>query len=352
MATTLRTWSGLISALLAGSDLSAADTGWAMGQVVLGEASPAQISGFLIALRAKGETPDELTGLAEVLRSHATPVRIRGPFVDIVGTGGDRTGAANISTMAAVVAAATGVTVVKHGGRAASSSAGGSGDLVEYLGVPLDLSASEAAAVAADVGLTYLFAPSFNPALRQVAVVRRELAVPTAFNVLAPLLNPANPAHQLVGVARAQMLPVLAGVLAQQGKSALVARGDDGLDKLTTTGYSRLWIVHGGSATETVFDPRSLGLRPSTLSDLQGGDPAFNARALHVLVHGAAGPLRDVVLLNAAAAVAALSLGTTPLLDLLADALDRCRRAVDTGEAARVLAAWTSRARAIRPDSC
>ncbi|MEV4266330.1 anthranilate phosphoribosyltransferase [Kribbella sp. NPDC049584] len=352
MATTLRTWSGLISALLTGSDLSAADTGWTMNQLVLGDASPAQISGFLIALRAKGETPDELTGLAEVLRSHATPVRIPGPFVDIVGTGGDRTGAANISTMAAVVAAAAGVTVVKHGGRAASSSAGGSGDLVEHLGVPLDLSASEAAAIAADVGLTYLFAPHFNPALRQVAIVRRELAVPTAFNVLAPLLNPADPAHQLVGVANAQMLPVLAGALAKQGKSALVVRGEDGLDKLTTTGYSRLWIVHGGSATETVFDPRSLGLRPSTLSELQGGDPAFNANALHALVQGAPGPLRDVVLLNAAAAVAALSLGTAPLVELLGAALERCRRAVDTGEAIRVLSAWTSRARATRLHSC
>ncbi len=210
MATTLRTWSGLISALLAGSDLTAADTAWAMDQLVLGDASPAQISGFLIALRAKGETAGEIAGLASVLRSHATPVRIPGPFVDIVGTGGDRTGAVNISTMAAVVAASTGVTVVKHGGRAASSSAGGSADLVEHLGVPLDLSADEAVRVADEVGLTYLFAPRFNRALRHVAVVRRELAVPTAFNVLAPLLNPADPQHQLVGVANPRMLPVIA----------------------------------------------------------------------------------------------------------------------------------------------
>jgi anthranilate phosphoribosyltransferase len=258
--------------------------------------------------------------------------------VDIVGTGGDRTGAANISTMAAVVAAATGVTVVKHGGRAASSSAGGSGDLVEHLGVPLDLSASEAEQVAAEVGLTYLFAPRFNPALRQVAVVRRELAVPTAFNVLAPLLNPADPAHQLVGVANEQMLPVLAGALAKQGKSALVARGDDGLDKLTTTGCSRLWVVHGGSAHETVFDPRSLGLRPSTLADLQGGDPAFNAQALQALVNGAEGPLRDVVLLNAAAALATLTLESG--LEQLADCFERCREAVDSGRTARLLDRW------------
>ncbi|HET6740207.1 MAG TPA: anthranilate phosphoribosyltransferase [Kribbella sp.] len=338
MATTLRTWSGLISALLAGSDLTAADTGWAMDQLVLGDASPAQISGFLIALRAKGETADELNGLGAVLRSHATPVRIRGPFVDIVGTGGDRTGAANISTMAAVVAAATGVTVVKHGGRAASSSAAGSGDLVEHLGVPLDLSPADAAQRAADVGLAYLFAPRFNPALRHVAVVRRELAVPTAFNVLAPLLNPADPQYQLVGVANPSMLPVLAEALAKQGKSALVARGDDGLDKLTTTGYSRLWVVHGGSASEVVFDPRSLGLRPSSLAELRGGDAAYNARLLRALVAGERGPMRDVVLLNAAAALTSLTLDSG--LEQLADSFERCQEAVDSGRAAALLDRW------------
>jgi anthranilate phosphoribosyltransferase len=340
MATTLRTWSGLISALLADSDLTAADTGWAMDQLVLGDASPAQISGFLIALRAKGETADELNGLAAVLRSYATPVRISGPFVDIVGTGGDRTGAANISTMAAVVAAATGVTVVKHGGRAASSSAAGSGDLVEHLGVPLDLSPADAAQRAADVGLAYLFAPRFNPALRHVAVVRRELAVPTAFNVLAPLLNPAEPQHQLVGVANPRMLPVLAEALAKQGKSALVARGDDGLDKLTTTGYSKLWVVHGGSASEVVFDPRSLGLRPSSLAELRGGDAAYNARLLRALVAGERGPIRDVVLLNAAAALTSLTLDSG--LEQLADSFDRCREAVDSGRAAALLDRWSA----------
>ncbi|WP_328525094.1 anthranilate phosphoribosyltransferase [Kribbella sp. NBC_00359] len=342
MATTLRTWSGLISALLAGSDLTAADTGWAMDQLVLGDASPAQISGFLIALRAKGETADEIGGLASVLRAHATPVRIAGPFVDIVGTGGDRTGAVNVSTMAAVVAASTGVTVVKHGGRAASSSAGGSADLVEHLGVPLDLSASDAARVAAEVGLTYLFAPRFNPALHQVAVVRRELAVPTAFNVLAPLLNPADPKHQLIGVANPRMLPVIAHALAQQGKSALVARGDDGLDKLTTTGLSRVWVVSGGSARQIVFDPRALGLRPSSLAELRGGDAAFNARVLRGLVDGERGPVRDVVLLNAAAALVTLELESGLLLEQLANCLERCRQAVDSGRTAATLERWAS----------
>ncbi|MFI5732766.1 anthranilate phosphoribosyltransferase [Kribbella sp. NPDC051587] len=341
MAPALRTWSGLISALLNGADLTMADTSWAMDQVVLGDVSPAQIAGFLIALRAKSETAAELLGLASVLRSHATPVRIDGPFVDIVGTGGDRTGAINISTMAAIVAASTGATVVKHGGRAASSSAGGSADLVEQLGVPLDLSASDAARMAANVGITYLFAPRFNTALRHVAVVRRELAVPTAFNVLAPLLNPADPQHQLVGVANPRMLPVLAQALCQQGKTALLARGDDGLDKLTTTTFSRLWLIKDGSARETVFDPRGLGLRPTTLSELRGGDAAANARVLRALVDGEPGPVRDVVLLNAAAALTTLDLQTDNFLDQLAFCLDQCRAALDSGRTAATLQRWT-----------
>jgi anthranilate phosphoribosyltransferase len=319
-----------------------------MDQLMLGDASPAQISGFLIALRAKGETAEEIAGLASVLRSHASPVRIRGPFVDIVGTGGDRTGAVNISTMAAVVIASTGVTVVKHGGRAASSSAGGSADLVEHLGVPLDLSADEAARMAAEVGLTYLFAPRFNPALRHVAVVRRELAVPTAFNVLAPLLNPADPQHQLVGVANPTMLPVIAGALAVQGRSALVARGDDGLDKLTTTGLSRLWVVHDGAASEVVFDPRSLGLAPVSLAELRGGDAAFNARVLRGLVEGEPGPVRDVVLLNAAAALVTLELGKGLLLEQFAECLERCRQAVDNGNATATLERWAGQSLAFR----
>lgn len=259
MATMLRTadrtWSGLISDLLRGRDLTAEETWWAMDRVVGGDATSAQVSGFLIALRAKGETPAEIAAMAAGLRRHATGITIPGPFVDIVGTGGDGTGAVNISTMAAIVAASTGLTVVKHGGRAASSQTGGSADLVEYLGVPLDLSPADAVRVAEKAGITYLFAPRFNPGLRHVAAVRRELGVPTAFNVLGPLINPADPQHQLVGVADARMQPVIAAVLASRGSAALVVRGDDGLDKLTTTGGARrrstvvglLQHWHGGS---------------------------------------------------------------------------------------------------------
>ncbi|WP_328332022.1 anthranilate phosphoribosyltransferase [Kribbella sp. NBC_00382] len=335
-----RTWSRLISDLLVGRDVAPEDVWWAMDRVVSGEATSAQVSGFLIALRAKGETPAEIAAMASALRQHATSVTIPGIFVDIVGTGGDGTGAINISTMAAIVAASTGVTVVKHGGRAASSQTGGSADLVEHLGIPLDLSPAEAVRVAERAGITYLFAPRFNPALRCVAAVRRELGVPTAFNVLGPLLNPADPVYQLVGVADARMQPVLAAALADRGGDALVVRGDDGLDKLTTTASSCVWVVRNGRAVPESLDPRSLGLAPSSLAALRGSTAAANARVLHSVLAGEVSPARDVVLLNAAAAVAVARLTDEPLVDQLAVALKQCAEAIDSGRAAATLGRW------------
>jgi anthranilate phosphoribosyltransferase len=344
MATTLRTtdrtWSGLISDLLTGRDLTAEETWWAMERVVRGDATTAQVAGFLIALRAKGETPAEIEAMAAGLRQHATAVTIPGTFVDIVGTGGDGTGAVNISTMAAIVAASTGVTVVKHGGRAASSQTGGSADLVEHLGVPLDLSPADAIRVAETAGITYLFAPRFNPGLRHVAAVRRELGIPTAFNVLGPLINPADPQHQLVGVADARMQPVLAAVLASRGSTALVVRGDDGLDKLTTTASSSVWVVRDGRAVPEQLDPRSLGLPLSSPADLRGSTAAANARVLASVLAGDPGPVRDVVLLNAAAAVSVVDLTDQPLAAQLATGMQQCAEAIDSGRAAATLARW------------
>jgi anthranilate phosphoribosyltransferase len=334
------TWSALISDLLAGHELTSEQAWWAMDRVVSGEATSAQVSGFLIALRAKGETPAEIAALAAGLRRHATGITIPGLFVDIVGTGGDGTGAVNISTMAAIVAASTGVTVVKHGGRAASSRTGGSADLVEHLGVRLDLSPAEAVRVARSVGITYLFAPHFNPGLRHVAAVRRELGVPTAFNVLGPLINPADPQHQLVGVADERMQPVIAAALASRGATALVVRGEDGLDKLTTTGSSCVWVVRNGRVLPELLDPRSLGLSLSSPADLQGGTAIANARGLQSVLAGDLGPVRDVVLLNAAAAVAVTRLTAEPLVEQLAPALKQCAEAVDSGRAAATLARW------------
>jgi anthranilate phosphoribosyltransferase len=345
LRTTERTWSGLISALLAGRELSTADASWAMDDLVRGTATSAQVSGFLIALRAKGETATELGGLADALRSHASPVTIPGTFVDIVGTGGDGTGAANLSTLAAIVVASTGTTVVKHGGRAASSTTGGSADLVEHFGIPLDLPADRAASIAAEAGITYLFAPRFNPALRHVAAVRRDLAVPTAFNVLGPLLNPARPNHQLVGVADARIQPVIATTLAARGTSALVVRGDDGLDKLTTTGTSQVHIVREGTCTATSFDPRDLGIPLSHPAQLRGGDASTNSAILHRLLAGVRDPIRDAVLLNAAAALTTTTLTSEPLVDQLATHLERCAEAIDTGQTTTTLRRWIAVAR-------
>ncbi|WP_433013462.1 anthranilate phosphoribosyltransferase [Kribbella sp. CA-294648] len=346
MATTLRTtdysWSALISDLLVGRELTPEELWWAMDSVVGGEATSAQLSGLLIALRAKGETPPEIAALASGVRRHAIAVDVPGLFVDIVGTGGDGTGAVNISTMAAIVAASTGVTVVKHGGRAASSQTDGSADLVEHLGIPLSLSPADVLRTVEAAGITYLFAPTFNPGLRQVAAVRRELGVPTAFNVLGPLINPADPQHQLVGVADPRMQPVIAAVLAQRGSTALVVRGNDGLDKLTTTAGSCVWVVRNGHAVRQQLDPRTLGIPLSSLADLRGSTAAANAAVLRSVLAGEPGPVRDVVLLNAAAAVAVSRLGPEPLEPQLANALQLCAEAIDSGGAATTLARWVA----------
>ncbi|GAA4999469.1 anthranilate phosphoribosyltransferase [Actinopolymorpha pittospori] len=319
-----------------------------MSQVVSGMATSAQVAGFLIALRAKGETGVEIGGLVEALLGHATRVRVPGTTVDIAGTGGDRSGAVNVSTMAAIVAAAAGVRVVKHGGRAASSSTSGSADVLEHLGVRLDLPPERAARVAVKAGITFLFAPRYNPGLRHVAAIRRELAVPTAFNILGPLVNPALPTHQVVGVADARMAPVIADVLALRGASALVVRGDDGLDKLTTVTTSRVWVVGAGVATSTRFDPRALAIPAADPGALRGGDAAENARVVEALLDGKPGPVSDVVLLNAAAVLAAAdptgALDPTPegLTGRLAAHLVRCAEAVDSGAARETLRRWVA----------
>ncbi|GLH96578.1 anthranilate phosphoribosyltransferase 1 [Phytohabitans aurantiacus] len=339
------TWAALLSSLLDRRDLTSAETAWAMSQIVSGEASPVRVAGFATALRAKGETAAEVEGLVAALRASAARVAIPGTTADIAGTGGDRTGAANISTVAAIVAASTGVTVVKHGGRAASSTTGGAADLVEYLGVPLELTPAQAARVAAEAGITFLFAPMFNSGLRHAATVRRQLGVPTVFNILGPLINPAAPAHQVIGVADARMAPVIAEMVAAGGRSALVVRGDDGLDKLTTVTTSRVWTVHDGVMTRTVLDPRELGLSRPDPAALRGGDAAANARIAHAVLDGRPGPIRDVVLLNAAAVLVAASPHRPSLVDALATAMVRCAEAVDSGAARATLARWVAAGR-------
>ena len=335
------TWPALLTELLAGRSLTAADTTWAMEQVMTGEATPAQIAAFVVALRAKGETPDEVTGLVRAMLAHAHRITVTGLAVDTCGTGGDRAHTVNISTMAALVVAGAGVRVVKHGNRAASSSTG-SADVLEELGVVVDLPPPAVQECVERAGIGFCFAPVFHPALRFATAPRRELGIATIFNFLGPLTNPAQPAAQVVGVADSRMAPVMAGVLAARGVSAIVCHGDDGLDELSTVTTSRVWLVRGGGVDETVLNPVELGLPAARPEDLRGGDRAVNAAAVRRLLDGERGPVRDAVLLNAAAALVAANPGEPTLGGQLREALDRAGQAIDSGEAAAALDRWVS----------
>ncbi|WP_460862521.1 anthranilate phosphoribosyltransferase [Nocardiopsis coralliicola] len=339
------TWPSLIDRLLNGVSLAEEQTSWAMNEIMQGAATDAQIAGFAIALRAKGASVAEVTGLAEGMLDNAVRIEVPGRTVDIVGTGGDQAHTVNVSTMAAIVTAAAGATVVKHGNRAASSSCG-TADVLERLGVVIDLAPSAGAAVAAEAGITFCFAPRFHPALRHTAKTRRELGVPTVFNFLGPLTNPASPQAGAVGVFDAGMCATVAGVFARRGASALVFRGDDGLDELTTTTTSRLWIARGGGVTEHVLDPADLGIARARPEDLRGGGVDENAAVVHELVDGRRGPVRDAVLLNAGAAIAAVEELPGAPEEMLAAGMERAAAAVDSGAARDTLDRWIAAGKA------
>jgi len=339
------TWPGLLHRLITGADLSSAQTAWAMDQIMSGEASAVQVAGFLVALRAKGESVEELSGLVQAMLRHAVPIEVPGPVVDIVGTGGDRAHTVNISTMAALVVAGAGERVVKHGNRAASSACG-SADVLEALGVRLDLTPPQVARVVAEAGITFCYATVFHPSMRHAAVARGQLGVPTAFNFLGPLTNPARPAACAVGVADLRMAPLMAGVLAERGVSALVFRGEDGLDELTTSGPSTVWEVRQGEVVEQRLDPADLDVPRSPVAALRGADAEHNARVARDLLAGERGPVRDAVLLNAAAALVAADAvdGTAQgsLTERLAQGLVRAAESVDSGAAAATLQRWVA----------
>ncbi|AEA24959.1 Anthranilate phosphoribosyltransferase [Pseudonocardia dioxanivorans CB1190] len=337
-----RSWPRLLASLIAGRDLETADTAWIMDRVLSEEATAAQLAGFLVGLRAKGETAAEIAGLAEAMLARASRVTVSGPAVDIVGTGGDQAHTVNISTMAAVVVAAAGIPVVKHGNRAATSKCGAA-DLLQEVGVAIALPAAQVEACVAEVGIGFCFAPVFHPAMRHTAGPRAELGVPTAMNVLGPLTNPAQPPSGLVGCADARLAPVLAEVFASRGMSVFVVRGDDGLDELTTTTTSTVWAAGPDGVRATSVDPAALGVAPATREDLRGGDAAFNAAACHALLAGKHGPHRDAVLLNAAGALVAAGAVAADGPDLhapMAVALERAAAAIDSGAAADLLARW------------
>ena len=250
-------WPQLLGGLVRREDQTADATAWAMKQILRGEATPVQLAAFAIALRSKGETVEELASLADVMIEFATPIEVSSPAVDIVGSGGDRARTVNISTMAAIVMAAAGARVVKHGNRAASSACG-SADVLEALGIVLDLAPEMQQSVIEQTGIGFLFAPHYHPALRFASAPRSELGIPTTFNFLGPLANPAQPIAQAVGVADPRMAALMAGVFAGRGNQGLVMHGDDGLDEMTTTTSSTVWVYADGDLVRTQFDPADL----------------------------------------------------------------------------------------------
>lgn len=339
------TWPQILGRVTDRIDLTADEAAWAMNEIMSDAATGAQIAAFGVGVKMKGAAPAELRGLSDAMLSHARLVDVPRAAVDIVGTGGDRSHTVNISTMTSIVVAAAGVPVVKHGNRAASSKSGGA-DVLEALGVTISLGAPEVARCVAELGIGFCFAPVFHPAFRFTGPPRSQIGIPTVFNVLGPLTNPARPQRGLIGCAFADLAPVLAQAFADRGGAALVVRGDDGLDELTTTTTSSVWQVVDGAVTRLSLDPTDLGLARVELAALQGGDASVNAAIARDLLAGATGPVRDAVLLNAAGAVVAFELAApmtdTGLTEALGAAIERVAGVIDSGAAADLLDRWIS----------
>ncbi len=332
-------WPLILSQLASHQDLSTEQAGEAMRQIMAGEASPGQIGAFLLALRTKGETADEVEGLAATMLEFATPVSAPTPVIDTCGTGGDRSGTFNISTVSAVVVAATGTPVAKHGNRAASSHCG-SADVLEALDVRIDLDAAGVERCLTQAGIAFMFAQTFHPSMKYAGPIRRELGIPTVFNFLGPLTNPARPFAQVIGVSDERMLPLMAEVLARRGVRAKLFRGEDGLDELTTTGISTVFDVRDGSVREGHVDPHDLGLARVTHQDLAGGDAEHSAQIARSILAGEHGPRRDVVLLNAAAALEVAGKASD-----IAQGVEIAAEAIDSGAATATLEAWVTASR-------
>ena len=348
-----RAWADLLAALLRREDLGPADTAWAMGKVMDGEATAVELAGFLVALRAKGDTAQEVQGLVTAMLDRAALADLSavvGPTVDTCGTGGDRANTVNISTMAAVVVAATGAPVVKHGNRAASSAAG-SADVLEALGIAVDLPPAAVGECVSEAGIVFCFAPLFHPGMRHAAVARRELGVGTVFNVLGPLANPARPAAQVVGCADQRLAPVMAQALLARGTRALVVRGTDGLDELSTQAPTQVWDATRSVLVEEIVDAVDLGITRSEPGALRGQDAAYNASVARAVLSGersaALDPVRDAVVLGAAAALVAYdAAGAAPLTGSVAErlalTLPSAFEAIDSGAAGATLERWAS----------
>lgn len=327
-------WPAVLGDLAAHRDLAADQARLAMSEILDGAASPAQIAGFIVALRMKGETVDELGGMLEAMLDAAERVELPpgSPVVDVVGTGGDRAHTINVSTLASLVVAGAGGRVCKHGNRAASSSAG-SADVLEALGVRIDCGPDEVARCVDEAGIGFCFAPRFHPAMRHAGPTRRELGIPTAFNILGPLANPAGARRLMIGVADGAMAERMAGVLAARGaERALIVHGDDGLDELTIATTSHVVELREGELHTYAVDPVDLGIDRAPAESVVGGDPATNAALARRVLDGEHGPHRDIVTLNAAAGLVAAG-----LVDDLPAGLELARSTIDSGAAAAAL---------------
>jgi anthranilate phosphoribosyltransferase len=328
-------WPAVLGRLFSRQDLSADEAAATLGEVLAGDATPAQIASFITALRIKGETVDEMTGLVRAMLTHAEPLPVPRPegLVDTCGTGGDRSLSINVSTIAAFVVAGAGARVCKHGGRAASSAAG-SADVLEALGVVIDLGPDGVARCIAEAGIGFCFAPRFHPAMRFAIPVRRELGVPTVFNFLGPLANPARARLQVVGVSDPAMADKMLRVLMANGAlRAMVVHGADGLDELSTTGPSTVLDAGpDGEVRHYTVDPADLGLPTASLEDLRGGDVAVNAEVVRHVLAGKKGPHRDIAVLNAAAGLVVAGLSAD-----LVEGVERAGAVLDAGAAHEVL---------------
>ncbi len=348
----LYTWPTTLTTLLEGRDLTVSESTWAMRQIMAGEATPSQLAGFLVALRAKGETVDEVVGFRDAILEAALPLPVPSHVLDIVGTGGDRFGTVNISTMSAVVAAASGIPVVKHGNRAASSSSGSS-DVLRALGVDLTLDPDAVAQTLERTGIAFAFASAFHRGSATRGRRARSSGCPRCSTILGPLCNPARAEANAVGVAHLDRVPLITGVFRTRGATALVFRGDDGLDELTTTGHSRLWEITRGDVHEHDLDPRDIGIPFAQIDDLIGGSPEHNAAVVHRVFAGEPGAVRDIVLLNAAAGIVAFRLShdagqsQRPIVERLAEAKDVAAATIDSGAAATKLEEWAATTRAL-----
>lgn len=333
-------WDAVFTSLTNKSDLSNEQITWAMAQILEGKASNEQIKQFLLGLKAKGEKADEVSALVTQMYQYAAPINITERAVDTVGTGGDGANTINISTTAAIITNAAGARVVKHGNRAASSKSG-SADLLEALGIKIDLTGAEVEQTVHKIGIGFCFAPIFHSSMKHAAAARKEMGVPTVFNILGPLSNPAKPKACAIGVAKPELLQLMAQVLLDQGKEGFVFRGDDGLDEVSLSTTTTVLQISDGKIEQSTFDPTELGITAAPISALAGGNAEFNAEITKRIFNGQVGPMRDAVTLNAAFAIAAFKGDFhLTLQNQIANGLVMANRAIDSGAALSVLNKW------------